>query len=284
MFKIMITKFKLFERMGIDDLVIQIAEKVFKEFYKHFKEKKAFTNKEDNYCVDISEFKLEDEHFKQVCIRIDYNSSQSKSGFPISVGVIDSNEPDKIKTPQLIKGVIIHEMKHLLFAARKHGSYPGIKNKIYNDKNRFIRGNFMKDIFLPFEDVDSNVHGMKVTIPNFLKYDGFTEQYKKLLVYLYYANQDELSARTHEFYDKVKGTNKFKEVLEIEKTKQTLIGYTEMINFKIDMNNFSNNEKKRCLRLFDPKNVKKVEKYIQTQGQKFINKIHKLSYFQDSEK
>ena len=124
---------------------------------------------------------------------------------------------------------------------------------------------------------------MKVTIPNFLKYDGFTEQYKKLLVYLYYANQDELSARTHEFYDKVKGTNKFKKVLEIEKTKQPLIGYTDMTKFKIDMNIFSKYEKKETSRLFNPQDVKKVEKYIQTQGQKFINKIHKLSYFQDSE-
>ena len=128
-----------------------------------------------------------------------------------------------------------------------------------------------------FDDHYGNTYNLKITLSNFLKYDKFSDTYKKMLVFLYLGTQDEMSARLHEFFHKAK-INFKKSYKEIEVFNM----YKEMINFKIDVNKLTESEKKKISYHLTKNNIKKLEKYINMQGKKFIRKIQKLSYFQET--
>ena len=154
-----------------------------------------------------------------------------------------------------------------------------------NDKKNFINPSgvsllIAQDIIGSFKNTQGNVYNLRASIKNFLKYNQLSDSYKKLVVYLYFANEDELSARIQEFYNKAKTTNDFSEMLRKESKKQPLAGYKDMVNFKININDFSQQEKDKLFKyVFKPSDVKKVERYINQKGEQFVNKVHKLSYF-----
>lgn len=280
----MITKFKIFERLGIDDIVVRISDKVYEEFLKHYDTKKNFTDIEDRFNVNVlsENFSID---CKIISVIICYNKTQSRSGYlSIEIGILNRQDEKKVKSLDEIKEEILHEIEHNVFNLRKYGKIEK-DIKIKDTKHRFlsasgVRALIEKDIIGSFNDPKGNTYKMKVSIINFLKYDKLTEQYKKLISYLYLSDQDEYAAKLHELYNKAKISKDFSEVVNDKK----LNIYKDMINFKMNFNDFSEEEKKKIIKyLFKPQDIKKVERYINNKSQKFIRKIYKLSYFQNSE-
>lgn len=273
----MIIQFKLFERLGIEDIVVQISEKIFEEFKKHFNEKYAFENKSDSFIVDISEY-LKD---KKMNVTVNYNDAQSRSGYlAVIIGIIDRIDNEKIKTLEVIKQDILHEVKHNIDILRRFGRLDNA-NGFSDNKHRFLdHDNFKnlmgQDIIGSFKNSKSNIYSMKISILNFLKCDIFTEQYRKLLAYLYLCETAEFTARLHEFYNKIKNGDDFLK-------DQTYILFKDMTTFKLNYNDFSEIEKKKLSNIFKPQDTKKVEKYINKQSQIFIRKVHKLTAFNQEE-
>lgn len=280
---------KTFEKLGIDDLVVKISDLIFEEFLKHYDKSKIGKDKSDDFDVDISEFNIT---FTSLHIAIFYNRSISSSGFPMKIGVIDRENNSMAKSMKQFKSDILHETQHLVYRFRTHSMLtkkkkPFKKNKdkfeFRKDRKRFIKPEGVtklidSDIIGSFRDSEGATYNLKVTLNNFFKYDRFSDTYKKTIAYLYLAEQDEVNARIHEFFDRAKN---FKE--EYEKYP-AVKWYKDMMDFQIDLNNLTENEKNRIYKyIAKPKDIKKIEKYINMQGKKFIRKIHKLSYFQDSE-
>ena len=273
----MITEFKIFEKLGVDDTTVRIVEKIWPEFLKHYDKSKVFSDKSDKFSVDIREFKT---GRATLDIVINYNESKSQLGFGyVQIGAI-SREATRIKGLSKLKEEILHEVKHLMYALIKYGKIKGKKEKFFINPSG-VSKLIGEDIIGSFENPKGNLYKMRVSVQNFLKYNQLTDSYKKLIVYLYLANEDELSARLQEFYNKSKISKNFLELIRKENKKgKVLAGYKDMINFKININDFSENEKKKVFEyLFKPKDIKKVEKYINQKGEQFVRKVDKLWYF-----
>ena len=73
----MITEFKLFERLGIEDIVVKISDKIFNEFRKRFDKNKIFQDTTDSFIVDISD-NIKNEKMNIV---IWYDKAQSRRFF-----------------------------------------------------------------------------------------------------------------------------------------------------------------------------------------------------------
>jgi len=279
----MIYRFKIFEKMSVDSLTVQISEKIWKKFLEN--------KNESSFSVDISEFNINLRSSRTNIVPINYinvnvkkNQAESdcsnfaytyKDGFftVISIGLLD-RESDKYKTYGKIKQDIIHEIQHMVDESRK------IK---LNDKSRFFdpaqsRALFRTDVFGAFSNDKGNLYNAKKTIDSFLTYNGLTEQYKKLLIYLYLATDDEMASRLHELYIQSKEPGYLD---YLKQKKRPIKYYKDMIQMKLDYNLFSKKEKDKISDLFQVSNIKKVEKYINNQGQKFINKAYKLASYEE---
>lgn len=275
---------KTFEKMGVEDLSVQITEKVWIEFLKHYDESKVGSDSYDEFDVDITEFDVYDKKMELKFV-IKYNQTESNAGFTITIGCLDRNNTNIAKKMIDIKKDILHEIKHMTYLFRKFGRMKGTK-KIFSyekDQHRFldpdgVRVAISEDIVGAFQNSDGNLYNLKISIPTFLeKYNKLSKKYKELVVYLYFANQDEMSARLQEFYLKVKEYNDYKKAWEEE--KERFIYYKNMINFKMNVDDFPVNEIEKLEKLFKLKNIKKVEKYINEQGQKMITQIIIFSRF-----
>ena len=275
----MIIEFSLFEKLGINDLVIKISERAYKQFLKHYDKNKFGEDVYDEFKIDVSDaFET-----KELGFRINYNIAYSRGGDPIFIGVVNRDNNNKAKNLDELKSDIFHEVEHMVYVYQKYGKLVDLKG-FTDDKHRFFDSDgpriiFSKDLIGSFEDSGSNVYGMKASVQNFMKCDSFSDTYKKLIVYLYLGEQDEMSARIHEFFSNIK-TDFKKQYNETTVVKY----YKDMVNFKIDLKDLTKQEKRKIFIYVTPeKNIKKLEKYVNMQGQKFIKKIHKLSYFQDPE-
>lgn len=270
---------KAYERMGVEKIVVEIVEKLFQEFLKHFKKEKAFTDQVDKFNVDIKEFNL---YITNLAVEIYYNQSFSSIlSSRIKIGVLNRKN-DKIKTLEELKEEILHEIKHLIYRLREK---QGERDNIFNSDG--VGKLIQKDIFGAFSNKQGNLYNLNVTLANFLKYDKLSDNYKKLIVYLYLSESDELEARLHQVYNKAKNTNNFEEMLKKEEESGN-VGirfYKDMINFKINIDEFSDYEKENFYKLLSNKSkaVKNISNYINKQGEKFIKKLHKMSYFQGTD-
>ena len=270
----MVTNFKLFEKLGINISVIKITQKIFVEFLNHYNKEKEFTDNIDSFDVNLSDV-LEIKN-NSIKILINYNESQSVLNYTenyITIGVISRTNKNELKNKEEIHSDIIHEVKHLIYFN---------DNKIF--KKQFIKNfkNIFKiDLIDSFTRENSGNYKMNISVNNFLDHNTeFSKKYKELLVYLYYAHNDELDARLHEYYIRLQYSKNFKKTIdEYSKNKNSdLNSYQKMINFKLNINDMPEFEKNKILNyICDKKDIRKTEKYIQDQGKKFIDKLNKLS-------
>ena len=269
----MITNFKLFEKIGINNIVIEITDKIFVEFLKHYDEKKEFTDNVDSFDVNLSDIL---KNYDSIKILINYHESQSVLSYNekiITIGIISRNNKDELKNKEEIHSDIIHEVKHLL--------YFNI-NKIFRKKFiKNFRSIFKIDLIDSFTRKDSGNYKMNISVNNFLDHNKeFSEDYKRLLVYLYYAHKDELEARLHEYYIRLQYSKDFDKTMEeYSKNKNSdLNSYKKMVDFKLNIDKLPEFEKDKVIKyICDEIDIKKVEKYIRNQGEKFISKLNSLS-------
>lgn len=275
----MIKNFKLFEKLGIDKLVYDITEKIWANFLKVYNKNKVFKSKEDTFNTDVSEFNI---GYQVFGVTIQYNNAESIAGFPMSIGAISRIDNTKIKTLSELKEEIIHEVQHNIYALRKYGKIKDIP-KFETKKKEFLNSKgvtklISSDIIGVFLDQKSNVYNQKKSLFNFMKYDKFSDKYKKLLIYLYLSEDNELSSKLHEFIIRIKNLEDNSEIFKNEK----IVFLKEMIDFKMKPTDFTESELKKIDNiLFKIRDMKKVEKYINMKGEKFIKKAHKLLYFKD---
>ncbi len=269
----MIINFKLFEKLGINNGVIEITDKIFAEFLKHYDEEKEFTDSVDSFDINLSDV-LKD--YNSIKILINYHESQSVLSYTenyITIGIISRTNKNELKNKEEIHSDIIHEVKHLLYFSI---------NKIFRKKFiKNFKSIFKIDLIDSFTRENSGNYKMNISVNNFLEHNKeFSENYKRLLVYLYYAHKDELEARLHEYYIRLQYSKNFKKTMEdYSKNKNSdLNSYTKMANFKVNIDEMPDFEKKKVLNyICDDVDIKKVEKYIQNQGKKFISKLNSLS-------
>lgn len=297
----MLTRFKLFEKLGIDNLVVEISDKIWSEFQiskKKYDARYAEKNKQPgdfSFNVDVSKYKLVSKHYNKKnpelkYIKIDVYENNAESSCTniafennkdyfclINIGLVSREDNNLKKSVSRIKDDIIHETQHIVDTSRKL--------KLENSKHRFLNNKkvsslFYRDVFGAFSDEEGNISKLKKSTDNFLLYNKFTDQYKNLLIYLYFANDDELSSRLHEIYSESKDSKNLEDFL---KRNSRAIGmYKKLMNFKLNLNLLSLIEKEKVKEMFNPKDTKKVEKYINQQGEKFVRKTYKLVNYNEN--
>jgi hypothetical protein len=268
----MLTRFKLFEKLGIDDTVVQITEKIWVNFLKKYDKNKTFTSEDDSFYTDVSEYDI---GYKKFEIMIKYDSSESQCGFPMKIGAVSRKDNTIPKSLNELKEDIIHEVQHLIYTLRKNGKLKNIKS-FSSPKKGFLKissNSCANEIVRSFSDKEGNIYGQKISLINFLKYDKFSDKFKKLLSYIYLSDENELSSKLHEFFIKVKNSEEIKnEYFNI---------FKDMKTFDMKVDDFTKNELFKISTMFNLKDMKKVKKYINMKGDKLIRKINKLSYFKD---
>ena len=277
----MITTFKIFERLGIDNTILKMSEKIYSGFLENYNKEKEFTNSSDTFYTDITDLKKEF-NFKfnpdKIGCQINYNNAESRGGFTIEIGVINRLSNDEIKKPYEIKSEILHEVQHLVNAFRysktKTSKTKTIEKKSFINKYEFMNI-FDHDLMGSFSNTDSNTYGMKRSVINFMKCDLFTEQYKKIIAYFYLADKNEMMSKLHEFLPEIKN---IKNVKDIDNSYKISF-YKDMSNFKIDINSCTIEEKYKLSKIFNPKDAKRVESYFNNKSKTLIRKIHKLADF-----
>ena len=272
----MITTFKIFERLGIDNTILKISEKIYSGFLENYNKKKEFTDSSDTFYTDITDLKKEFKfnlNLDKIGCQINYNKAESRGGFTIQIGIISRVNNEEIKSLYEIKGEILHEVQHVINAFRKEKNNKDIiKQKNFINMREF--DNLMyNDLIGSFSNSNSNTYGMKISTLNFMKCNLFTEQYKKLIIYLYISDKNEMMSKLHEFLPKIKELDNFKDI------SNNLSFFKDGEKFKINIDSFSTEEKRKLSKIFNPKDVKRVESYINNKCKKFIIKVHKLSYF-----
>jgi hypothetical protein len=287
----MITTFKVFEKMGINQLALDIADKIWKELENAIKENKK------QIIVNISEFNLNLFNFNSVLVKVDNIVISLKYDTGSSNAIIlarkdpNNNEYYSLISLGILNNygkyeMLLHEIKHLV--------YQNYKNKIINknpkykyatddrsDKKRFFDDFFTINTFINnYQNFKSKFNSNQIITPtDYILHGEGSELYKKFLLFCYLANDDELTARLHEFYIKVKKSKNLLHTIKEYENLYPLKYYKEMTNFNFDINKLLKNE--LCHLTKDKKKIKKIESYIRKQGQKFINKLHKFSYFED---
>lgn len=281
----MIKNFKMFEKLGINQLAVDISKKSIKPILDEKKIK-------SQYCkVDISEFNItildrdnKIMHISSIVYQLDYNNySSSFNTNPINylvqirIGLL--NKTGEYKTDEEIEEHIIHEVKHLIH--RMYISKKLAADKLFFDKTpRFLKlsgtGSARRIV------QTCKQYNINPSVDNFLlKTNNNSDLFKKTLVYFYLAEEDEIQSKLHEFYLIFKRTKNISEV--IKKYENIISLFKDMCNYKLDFNLMKPEEKQEILRYFNKKDTKKVENYIRNQGKKFIKKLHKLSAFETDE-
>jgi hypothetical protein len=293
----MITTFKIFEKLGVNKLTLEIVEKMWKQI------EDAIDKKETQTIVDISEFNINILKPNEVYINGSWQLKNTELVFIsniivsiyynraiASVNIIPKKQKNKrnkyyvdimlgIENKEYdTKELLTHEIKHLVDRTIKSKIlYSRSRNEFFSDDTKRI---FKGDI------VDLFIHevrfGSIASITDLTSTTDGSESYKKFLVYCYLANEDELSARLHEFYLKVKKSKNLLNTIKEEENKYPLKYYKDMCNFNFNFDELSKTEKNNIGKYFDNKNIKKVEAYIRKQGQIFIKKLHKFSYFEEN--
>jgi hypothetical protein len=283
----MIVKFKIFEKLGIDKMVYDITEKVWKNFLKVYDEKKVFSDNIDIFDTDISDlgYKFSTDRYYNFDVKIVYNQAFGRSGWPLMIGAIDRENNNIPKPLYKLKSDLIHEIQHNISVLRKYGKI--YDKEFFKEKqkeeflNRRKASQVVPDFIFPaFRDKTGNLYGKVTSMQNYLLYNKSTETFKKLISYIYLAEEDEMSSRVHEFFIDVKNTKNFNKSL----TDSVFFKIAkDMANFKMEIKDFSKSELSELQSFFKLKNMKKVQKYINMKGEKIIKKIHKLSYFSNSD-
>jgi hypothetical protein len=278
----MITKFKIFEKLGVNQITFDIADRAWDQIKDQIKYNNV------NVKVNISDFNLSvikntsGELGKvenlDIYIRSNINTSSMNA-------LLDINNNIKIflgtKDVDDIKNKLIHEIKHLIDSALK-SKILSKRGTFYDNTKRFFNGADFTHLLI--DEIRNNNDGKICSISDFMlkKYNG-SDTFRNFLIYCYLGNDDELSARFQEFANKVKTSKNLLNIIKSEENIHPLKYYKQMVNFTFDFNKLTKYEKSKILGRIDKKNIKKVETYIRQQGQKFIKKIHKLAYFQQEQ-
>lgn len=163
---------------------------------------------------------------------------------------------------------------------RKSGMFAGVDKFDYNYEKNFFNKQmfehlFITDVLKIFERRHSVIYKLKVTFDNYMKYDQFSDSYKKLLFYLYLSSENELSSRLNGLVsfdvNKLNNNNNIK--LYKDMSKFNIDGLEDFEKYKIRiLQNGNLNSEKPVTENF----LKKLEKYINMKGNRFIKKAHKL--------
>jgi hypothetical protein len=272
----MITEFKLFEMLGIDDITPLIMDKVWTEL------EKAIRNKKTEFEMDISDLKLITKINRNISTFnaiINYDVSFSTPLPPIGVklGVYGHNMLH-------IKGVVAHEIRHLIDTYKKKSDKDRMRKEEKHKKHFFNQRLFYDivlrtELYCAFEtDKNSNLLGEKMSLNTYLKYNNRTEQFKKMVSYLYLSDDSEFTAFIHEFYAKIKGESDFNKVKNSDSKYEM---FKDMKTFNINWEDFSTDEKEIIQRyIFKKQDTKKMQDFINKKGRTYIQKIDRLRYYE----
>lgn len=278
---------KSFEKIGVDKLVYDIYKKATEEFLKNYDEDKVFTNNEsDIFYVDISDIVDKKTQFSKIGFVIKYNQAYGKNGFPIEIGAISKKDITKKATLDDMKNDIIHEIQHMIRSYRKRNIIKGYDN--FKDSKKLFDFNYHNLINVIVRTC--NEDGVKISGGNFLKSNLHSDNFKKLIFFVYLSDNDELASKYHEFITMIHNKNNFNSVYNDSKQNGILKLFFEMKDFKINKDEFSKDEYVDINWIFNirkgdnyDKVFKNVQMYLNTTADKFIKKIQKASYFSDKD-